>query len=986
MTQRVQMTAVPFIHIQRIQTKRNNIISGYLYPLRHLCALIVFRACAVFATCLWPALTTEAQSFRVTELPNQAQLPVANVHRIMQDSEGFMWYATEGGGLCRDDGYRIEVFRADKNNPSLIDSNNITCLTETPDGCIWFGTAKGAYILDKKDYRIRRLEADGIKGRHIHCMLAVSDSCVWLSADHTVFRFRKRRVETEQDVLEKDRNNGFHTDRFPITRNGQPCSIINFHEDRQGNLLAVQDGGGILRFDKTKEMFTDMRWMPGFTPNYIAEGKAGSSLWIATWGQGIVRYEPSTPGEKPSLIPQPATIGKDGEGSFRSQVLNVCYDKRHDLLWAVSMDDLYAYRTEGDTLRPYPTDDFLTDGKKILDNLTLDLHGNLWVPGYSPHTFIVHATGSGLRRDSVGAMSEATGYRVMVDRIAREDNRYYWIWQGRTNLSLYDAALGEMAFAERTASPSPIATAKCIEKRRNAPGIWTYSGKRLFSIRHERMEIIWQQAETVTPDKGISTLHDDGNGRLYIGTQDAVCMFDYRKNVFRTIATRTGHVLDMAIATDGTVFFISEGKGLHKLSHSKNGSYEARSVPARSAAQNDFRVIASAPDGSLWLGTSRGNVFRYFPAEDRLTDDEKAGNKNGDAVKNIVAGPSGHVWILTDKYLKEYNPANGTSRLLYSSAPEIDMDYFHTLSLEGDSICLGGIGAFCMIPPSKHLSEKDSSPTVTSWIADGVRHLPGFGEREIRTGYGTKSMEIFVSTFDCLHAGHIQFAWRSAPEDEWNIIPKGKNRIVLDHIPVGTTRLEVKATDPSGCWKDPVVCLTIRRAFPRAATAAFCILPVLCLSGYILWYARKRRKGKRRPASAPVVRPSVEKTGDEPESPSAPSKADEDFLRKATDTVLRNLDNADYSVEQFSSDMCMSRMNMYRKLQALTSQKPSEFVRDIRLKKAAELMLSTELPMNEIIDRVGFGTPRYFSKCFKEKYGMSPSQFRTNRQAGQEQM
>ena len=107
--------------------------------------------------CLCSSLTATAQEFRCEKLPTQSQLPVANVHRIMQDSEGYMWYATEGGGLCRDDGYRISVFRNDRNHPDLLASNDITCIAEDAQGRIWFGTTKGGYILDKQDYKIRPL-------------------------------------------------------------------------------------------------------------------------------------------------------------------------------------------------------------------------------------------------------------------------------------------------------------------------------------------------------------------------------------------------------------------------------------------------------------------------------------------------------------------------------------------------------------------------------------------------------------------------------------------------------------------------------------------------------------------------------------------------------------------------------------------------------------------------------------------------------------
>ena len=57
-------------------------------------------------------------------IPTQQQLPVASIHTLLQDQEGFMWYATRGGGLCRDNGYHIDVFRSDRLHPTLMGRSN----------------------------------------------------------------------------------------------------------------------------------------------------------------------------------------------------------------------------------------------------------------------------------------------------------------------------------------------------------------------------------------------------------------------------------------------------------------------------------------------------------------------------------------------------------------------------------------------------------------------------------------------------------------------------------------------------------------------------------------------------------------------------------------------------------------------------------------------------------------------------------------------
>ena len=116
---------------------------------------ILLKYC-IFVISFLITLSVSAQQVVVTELPTQKLLPVAHIH-ILQDSEGYMWYATEGGGLCRDNGYQIDVFRSDLNTPNLLSSNDITCLTEDNNHHIWFGTKRGLYKLDKRNYSITEI-------------------------------------------------------------------------------------------------------------------------------------------------------------------------------------------------------------------------------------------------------------------------------------------------------------------------------------------------------------------------------------------------------------------------------------------------------------------------------------------------------------------------------------------------------------------------------------------------------------------------------------------------------------------------------------------------------------------------------------------------------------------------------------------------------------------------------------------------------------
>ena len=108
------------------------------------------------------------------------------------------------------------------------------------------------------------------------------------------------------------------------------------------------------------------------------------------------------------------------------------------------------------------------------------------------------------------------------------------------------------------------------------------------------------------------------------------------------------------------------------------------------------------------------------------------------------------------------------------------------------------------------------------------------------------------------------------------------------------------------------------------------------------------------------------------------SKADELFLKEIISLVEKNMDNSEYTVEEFSQDMCMSRSNLYRKINFITGLSPSEFMRHIRLKKSAELIKEDIYPIVEIAEKVGFNTHSYFSKSFKEMFGISPSEYLKN--------
>jgi signal transduction histidine kinase/ligand-binding sensor domain-containing protein/DNA-binding response OmpR family regulator len=105
------------------------------------------------------------------------------------------------------------------------------------------------------------------------------------------------------------------------------------------------------------------------------------------------------------------------------------------------------------------------------------------------------------------------------------------------------------------------------------------------------------------------------------------------------------------------------------------------------------------------------------------------------------------------------------------------------------------------------------------------------------------------------------------------------------------------------------------------------------------------------------------------------TSTDEKFLNKAIEIVEDHMTDSEFSVELLVKEMSLSRSNLYLKLKELTGLSSSEFIRNIRLKRAMQLMQKSDYSVKEIMYMTGFSTGSYFSKCFKKQFGVIPSKY-----------
>ncbi|MBN1144788.1 MAG: response regulator [Bacteroidales bacterium] len=108
------------------------------------------------------------------------------------------------------------------------------------------------------------------------------------------------------------------------------------------------------------------------------------------------------------------------------------------------------------------------------------------------------------------------------------------------------------------------------------------------------------------------------------------------------------------------------------------------------------------------------------------------------------------------------------------------------------------------------------------------------------------------------------------------------------------------------------------------------------------------------------------------------SKLDEEFMRKVTFFIESNLTDSGLSVDQLAQCVSLSKVQTYRKIKAISGLSIVEFIRAIRLKKAAQMILEKQMSFSEISFEMGFSTPSYFSKCFHDHFGKTPSEYATD--------
>ena len=160
-----------------------------------------------------------------------------------------------------------------------------------------------------------------------------------------------------------------------------------------------------------------------------------------------------------------------------------------------------------------------------------------------------------------------------------------------------------------------------------------------------------------------------------------------------------------------------------------------------------------------------------------------------------------------------------------------------------------------------------------------------------------------------------------------------------------------------------------------------CTLLVLALTTTILYHRQKTKLWKETEQKLLAEIERLQKGNNILPPPSKKNEENKLSARESllisllTETVANNYTNPEFGVDELAEALEISRSSLNRRMRETLDTTANNYIRDVRIQKAEELLRSSSLQINEICYRVGFQTPSYFIKCFRKKYGQSPNEY-----------
>jgi signal transduction histidine kinase/ligand-binding sensor domain-containing protein/CheY-like chemotaxis protein/HPt (histidine-containing phosphotransfer) domain-containing protein len=750
-------------------------------------------------------------------------LPQGTVFATLQDSQGFVWLATEDG-LVRYDGHELLRYAYSRNTPRGLPGNYIEAIAEDAHGDLWLG------IKDRGVARWQRTTDSFVVYRHdpkdpasltsnaVHTLAVDADNRVWVGTS-----------DSGVDVLEPASGRIEHLRHDPK----DPSSLVDDRVntvslDRTGTLW-VGTEAGLDRWQPEHHGFLHLHALDGRPVSRVLLDSTGT-LWVATFGAGLHHLD----GEGNLL----ESLHHDAADptSIASDVMHTVLEDQASHLWVGTAAGLELLNRATGQFSHYhhePSDaDSLRDS--FIMSLYQDQAGLLWI---------------GTRSGGVSRWNprswELGGHRPqwlqdkLVTAFADGPDGRVWIAARGGGLALYDDDSGRATSID------------VITGRKNAIG-----DQSVMSLRQDRHGMLWigtfaSGVRKLFPDgrleaigvkpgdaralsaAGIMTIFESRDGRIWIGTHggganvvDPVSGLVHQLPYGAAVpgATSSPNVTAFAQDASGNLWLGTDGGGLDLARADGTVISVFRHDPRNPASLPADTVYALAVDAHdrLWVATDGGGLALVqgsaaAPEAIRFKVLSREEGLPSDTVYGLLTDSAGHVWLSGDAGLTRYDPEDDGIKTYHREhglqGEEFNFGAYYRL--RDGRLCFGGPGGFNIFDPAR-LTGNHQPPHVALTRVE-VLGVPAPGPKpywlldRIDLGYRATILSLDFGALDFASPGRNRLAYRmTGLTDRWLDLGS-QRRVTLTNIESGDHVLEVRAANSDSIWSGTPLRLTIHR-------------------------------------------------------------------------------------------------------------------------------------------------------------------------------
>ena len=508
---------------------------------------------------------------------------------------------------------------------------------------------------------------------------------------------------------------------------------------------------------------------------------------------------------------------------------------------------------------------------------------------------------------------------------------------------------------------------------------------------------------TDLPGKSVYHILEDRFGRLWVATLDGgLCLttearaehprFVTPKNYPKDKGQRVrylylaeeGSIL-MAAATDGLMVSRLEADANRMQFH----QHQRESDRTESLSSSATMDIVEDGKGHLFVSTESSGInridgnhlladrlrfFHYTVQNHRLSDDVIMSLTRFDMDHLLVVG--GHTISMVD--------TTGVGHTL--DARHFNNDYrfseAHPQRIGSDR-WIFGLTDGALIIDTPQMFQQAYQPKV---VLTGIS-IQG-GSNNMAVAYADslvllpdeRNITVHFAAIDYTASNRINYAFRLLPNEQWNYIGHNRSATLLNLKP-GTYCLEIRSTDADGLWVDNVRRLTIvvKPTFWESALGQLLIfiliIGTLAIITYTLLYIRRIKRQQHETLEAYLA--LLEENNRKPIAKAEPKvKTDDPMLERVMAFIEQNISNSDINIGDMAEAMATSRSGLQRKLKQAMGITPQDLMREARIKHACLLLHKTDKTVAEVAYACGFTDPKYFSRCFKQSIGQSPTEYK----------